>query len=142
DVAAYSGDYLRHEVAAEGLTRNIPAFSRFLEVAALCHGEIINYSNVSNDAQVPRTTVQEYFQILFDTLVAFEVPAWQQTRKRKPISTSKFYFFDVGVARYLRHEGKVEPRSPQFGDAFEAYIFHELKTYVDYNGKETVHYWR
>jgi len=136
------GTYLKEEIAAEGLTRNIPAFSRFLEVAALCNGQLINYAKISNDAQVARSTVQEYFQILKDTLVAYEVPAWLGSRKRKPISTSKFYFFDVGIARFLQNRSPFRMKSPEFGEAFETYIFHELKTYADYHTAGDIGYWR
>ena len=99
DLAAYAGDYLREEVAAEAIVRNIGAFSRFLQVAALAHGEMINFANLASDAQVPASTVREYYEILKDTLIAHEVPAFTDTRKRKAISTSKYYLFDVGVAR-------------------------------------------
>jgi len=142
ELETYAGTYLKEEIAAEGLTRNVPAFSRFLEVAALCNGQVANYTKVSNDAQVARSTVQEYFQILKDTLVAYEVPAWLGSKKRKPISTSKFYFFDSGVARFLQNRPPVRAGSPEFGALFENYIFHELKTFSDYHGASTISYWR
>lgn len=142
DLKAYAGDYLKEEIAQEGLTRNVPAFSRFLQVAAMCNGKLINYSNISNDAQVPTSTVQEYFQILRDTLIAFDVPAWKKSIKRKPISTSKFYFFDVGVVRYLQNRSALQNGSPEFGDAFETYIAHEIKSYADYTGMGALCYWR
>lgn len=88
DLRSYVGDYLQLEIAAEGLTRNIAAFSRFLEVAAQCNGQIINYTEIANDAQVPRTTIYEYFQILKDTLIAWELPSWTKPKKRKPIATT------------------------------------------------------
>ena len=142
DLKAYAGDYLREEIAAEGLTRNVPAFSRFLEVAALCNATMINYSRISSDAQIARSTVQEYFRILEDTLVAHQLPAWRHGKKRKPIATSKFYFFDNGVVRHLRNQGQIKRRSPDFGAAFESYLFHELKSYTDYSGGKTLGYWR
>ncbi|PIQ86086.1 MAG: hypothetical protein COV74_06145 [Candidatus Omnitrophica bacterium CG11_big_fil_rev_8_21_14_0_20_45_26] len=142
DLAAYVGAYLKEEIAAEGLTRNIPAFSRFLEVAALCNGQLINYANISNDAQVARTTIQEYFEILKDTLVAYEVPGWKKTKKRKPIGTSKLYLFDTGVTRFLQNRAQFRQGSPEFGEAFESFIFHELKTYADYHQAGEVCYWR
>ncbi len=144
DLADYVGTYLREEVAAEGLTRNIPAFSRFLEVAALCSGQQINYAKISNDSQVARSTVQEYFEILKDTLLAYELPAWQKSVKRKPVQVHKFYFFDVGVARSLRGGGPVREKTPEFGAALEAFIFHELRAYADYRGspREDLSYWR
>lgn len=142
DLAAYIGTYLNHEIAAEGVTRNVPAFSRFLEIAALGHAEQIHFTNIASDAQVPRTTVHEYYQILQDTLIAHEIPAWQETRKRKPVATSKYYFFDWGIARKLQRIGGVEPGSALFGKAFESIIFQELKAYCDYNGIDRLHYWR
>jgi predicted AAA+ superfamily ATPase len=142
DLRAYAGAYLQEEIAAEGATRNVPAFSRFLEVAALCNARILNYSNISNDAQVARTTVQEYFRILMDTYFASTISPWKKSRKRKAITTDKFYMFDTGLARYLRNQGAIAERSPAFGDAFETYIFHELKSYVDYRGIGEVGYWR
>lgn len=134
DLAAYVGTYLREEVANEALTRNVPAFARFLEIAALCNAEQINYSKIASDAQVARTTVQEYFQILRDTLLGWDVPVWQRTKKRKAVATPKFWFFDWGVVRHLRGTGRVKAPSPEFGHAFEAWIGHELKTWCDYRG--------
>jgi predicted AAA+ superfamily ATPase len=142
DLKAYVGTYLKEEIAAEGLTRNVPAFSRFLEVAALCNGRLINFTKISNDAQVARTTVQEYFQILKDTLVAWEVTPWRKSRKRKPISTSKFYFFDPGIARVLQNRSFLKRGSPEFGEALETYMFHELKAYADYRSAGEICYWR
>ena len=142
DLKAYVSNYLKEEIAAEGLTRNIPAFSRFLQVAALCNGLLINYTNIANDAQVPSSTVQEYFQILRDTLIGFDVPAWKKSQKRKPISTSKFYFFDIGVVRYLQNRSGLKKGSPEFGDAFETYLAHELKAFLDYENMGELYYWR
>ncbi len=141
DLDAYTGTYLQQEIVAEGATRNVPAFSRFLHVAALCNATVVNYTNVSNDAQVPRTTVYEYFEILKDTLLLHEVPAWRHSHKRKPLTSSKYYFFDVGVASAL--QGRlVKPGTPEFGLAFETWILHELLSYRDYLSGEPVNYWR
>lgn len=142
DLGAYVGNYLKEEIAAEALTRNVPAFSRFLEVAALCHGTMLNFSEVASDAQVPVSTVREYFHILEDTLVARQLPAWTRTRTRKAIGTAKHYFFDIGVVRHLQHRSGLARRSPEFGDAFESYIFHELSSYIDYTEAMPLAYWR
>ncbi len=131
DLSAYVGDYLRQEIAAEGLTRNVPAFSRVLEQAARCHGGFANYTAISQHAHVPANTVREYFQILRDTLLCHEVPALK-TKKREALSRPKFFLFDIGVANYLLDRRGLRPRSPEFGFAFEALIFHELRTYIDY----------
>ncbi len=142
DLRAYVGTYLREEIAAEGLTRNIPAFSRFLEIAALCNGQLLNYTKISNDAQVARSTVQEYFQILKDTLIAYELTSWKKSSKRKPLSTSKFYFFDCGVVRYLQKRSFIKPGSPEFGELLETLVFHELAAYCDYHGSLSLNYWK
>ncbi|MBI2294565.1 MAG: ATP-binding protein [Betaproteobacteria bacterium] len=141
DLDAYTGTYLQQEIVAEAVTRNAPAFSRFLRVAALCNATLVNFTNVANDAQVPRTTVYEYFEILGDTLLLHEVPAWRLSRKRKPLASSKYYFFDVGVASAL--QGRlVKPGTPEFGAAFESWLLHELIAWRDYLSDEPVHYWR
>jgi predicted AAA+ superfamily ATPase len=142
DLRAYAGDYLRQEIAAEGLTRNVPAFSRFLEVAALCNGQLLNYSAIASDAQVPVSTVREYFQILEDTLIAYRLAPFRMSVKRKPIVTPKLYFFDGGIARHLQHRAGLRAGSPEFGEAFEAYLHHELRTYLDYSGDGELAYWR
>jgi uncharacterized protein len=141
DLEAYAGSYLQQEVVAEGVTRNVPAFSRFLKVAALCNGTVVNFTNVSNDAQVPRTTVYEYFEILKDTLLLYELPSWRKSKKRKPLTSSKYYFFDVGVVATLQGR-QFRPGTPEFGEAFETYLMHELVSYSDYISGEPLSYWR
>jgi predicted AAA+ superfamily ATPase len=141
DLKAYAGTYLQQEIVAEGASRNIPAFSRFLRVAALCNATIVNFTKVANDAQVARTTVYEYFEILKDTLIVHEVPAWRKSRRRKPLASSKYYFFDVGVTAALQ-EREFRWHTPEFGEAFETYIFHELSCYRDYVCHEAISYWR
>jgi len=141
DLEAYTGSYLQQEVVAEGVTRNVPAFSRFLRVAALCNGTVVNFTNVSNDAQVPRTTVYEYFEILKDTLLLYELPSWRKSKKRKPLTSSKYYFFDVGVVASLQGR-QFRPGTPEFGEAFETYLMHELVSYTDYISGEPLNYWR
>jgi predicted AAA+ superfamily ATPase len=142
DLQSYSGQYLKEEIAGEAKVRNIGAFSRFLEVAGLCNGQMINYSQIASDAQVPVSTTREYFQILYDTFLATELKAFNQTIKRKPISTSKFYFFDIGIARFLQGRQGLKEKSPEFGEAFEHYIFHELSAYCSYKMKGPLNYWR
>lgn len=142
DLLAYTGSYLQQEIVAEGVTRNVPAFSRFLRVAALCNGTIVNFTNIANDAQVPRTTVYEYFEILKDTLIIHELPPWKKSIKRKPISSSKYYFFDTGVAASLQGRQHTKQGTTEFGEAFETYIFHELMCYRDYISGDDLTYWR
>ena len=141
DRQANTGYYLQQEIVSEGATRNVPAFSRFLRVAALCNGKVVNFTNVGNDAQVPRTTVYEYFEILKDTLILYELPAWRKSRKRKPLASSKYYFFDVGVVSALQGR-EFRPGTPEFGEAFETYVMHELTSYRDYVSGEALSHWR
>jgi len=141
DLESYAGTYLQQEVVAEGSARNIPAFSRFLRIAALCNGTVVNFTNIANDAQVPRTTVYEYFEVLKDSLILHELPAWQGSRKRKPLVSSKYYFFDVGVAGFL--QGRLfAPGTPEYGEAFETYIAHELRACRGYLGIDAPSFWR
>ena len=141
DLDAYTGSYLQQEIVAEGVTRNVPAFSRFLKVAAFCNGTVVNFTNVSNDSQVPRTTIYEYFEILKDTLLLYQLPAWRKSKKRKPLASSKYYFFDVGVTATLQGR-QFRPGTPEFGEAFETYLMHELVSWRDYISGELLSYWR
>ena len=141
DLEAYAGAYLQQEILAEGATRNVPAFSRFLRVAAACNATVVNFTAVASDAQVPRTTVYEYFDILRDTLLLHEVPAWTRSSARKPLVSPKYYFFDVGVASWLQGR-PVLKGTPEFGPAFETWLLHELVCHRDYAGGSPIKHWR
>ena len=142
DLAAYAGDYLKEEVAAEAVVRNVGAFSRFLGIAALEHGRMVNYSHIANDAQLPASTARAYYDILKDTFIAREVPAVTETRKRKAISTSKYYLFDIGLARHLQGRKGLAPGTPEYGESFESFIYQELAAYCSYNQLDPPGYWR
>ena len=143
DLKAYVGTYLKEEIRAEGLTRSIENFSRFLEVAGLTSGEQINFSAVADDAGFPPRTVREHYQILEDTLVGHLLPAYQKTSKRKPVATSKFYFFDIGVANTLKRTPVIEEGSDAYGRALEHLIFLELRGFLDYHRLDhELTYWR
>ncbi len=133
DLRSYVGTYLQEEIRAEGLVRSMEAFSRFLDVAALSNGGLINFTEVGSDAGVPPRTVREHFQLLEDTLIGHMLPPFQATVKRKPVATSKFYLFDVGLAHHLMHRSAVSPGSPEYGQALEHQIFIELKAYLSYH---------
>jgi predicted AAA+ superfamily ATPase len=141
DLEAYAGTYLQQEVVAEGATRNVPAFSRFLGVAAACNATVVNFTAVASDAQVPRTTVYEYFDILRDTLLLHEVPAWTRSSARKPLVSPKYYFFDVGVVSWLQGRA-VRRGTPEFGPAFETWLLHELVCHRDDTGGPPIRHWR
>ncbi|MYN66794.1 MAG: ATP-binding protein [Acidobacteria bacterium] len=142
-LASYVDRYLTEEIAAEGLARNLPRFARFLQTAATTNAQMLNYSNVARDAQVPRQTVVQWYEVLRDTLIAFELPAWSRTVKRKAIETAKFYFFDTGVVRALRRLPPVSEASADFGEFFEHLVFLELRAWIDYRRPRTpLAYWR
>ena len=134
-VDSYVEDYLKEEIADEGLSRNLPAFSSFLYSAALSDTEIVNFSNIARDCGVSSPTVKEHFQILVDTLIAKFLPAYIRRPKRRVIQAPKFYFFDVGIVNYLTKRNNIEPKSELFGKAFENWVFHELNVYNSYNEK-------
>jgi len=143
DLKACVGTYLREEIQAEGLTRSIENFSRFLEVAGLTSGEQINFTAVAADAGYPPRTVREHYQILEDTLVGHQLPAYQKTSKRKPVATAKFYLFDVGVANTLKRTPLIEQGSDAYGRALEHLVFLELRSLVDYHRLDhELAYWR
>ena len=143
ELADYVDEYLRQEIISEGAARNLPAFGRFLEIAALSNGEQIDYSSISRDAQVPRSTVHEYFGILRDTLIADEVPSWKGGISRKTVETAKFYFFDTGVTRILARRREVSSGTPEFGHLFETLVYHELRCYLDTRSRNgEIDYWR
>ena len=96
--------YLKEEVAAEGLVRNIGPFAHFLDIAAANDGETINFNNVARECSVSVKTVQQYFQILEDTASGFsEIPAWNRSERRRLVSHPRYYFFDTGVTNILAH---------------------------------------
>lgn len=140
---SYVKDYLKEEIAEEGLSRNLPAFSNFLYSAALSDTEIVNFSNIARDCAVSSPTVKEHFQILVDTLIAKFLPAYIRRPKRRIIQAPKFYFFDVGIVNYLTKRNNIEPKSELFGKAFENWVFHELSVYNSYREKYyDFSYWR
>jgi predicted AAA+ superfamily ATPase len=140
---AYVGDYLKEEIAAEALTRNIPAFSRFLQIASLSNGELTNYNNIASECGVSAPTVKEYFLILEDTLVGRMLPAFRKRAKRRLIGAPKFFFFDIGIVAHLTRRGKVKPGSELFGRAFEHLIYMELTAHSGYSEVNyPIAYWK
>lgn len=139
----YINVYLQEEIAGEGLVRQLPKFERFLDVAAITNAEELNYSNIASDIMMSRTAVKEWYGILYDTLIAFSVPPYTRTQKRKTVETERFYFFDAGIVRHLLGLGPVSDTQTEFGKLFETYMANELRAYLDYNRrKERLCYWR
>lgn len=140
---AYVADYLKEEVAAEGLVRNLPAFSGFLNAAALSDGELINFANIGADCGVAGPTARSYFEILEDTLIGRWLPAYRRRPKRRVIAAPKFYLSDVGVVNRLARRGRLSRGSDAYGRAFENWVFHELSAYLDYaDADDDLSYWR
>lgn len=142
ELRAYVADYLHNEVAAEALTRNLPAFSEFLRVAALGCGEILNLENVAREVGVSARAVANYYDILEDTLLGERLPAWRQKSSRRMVRGDKFYFFDPGVSNFLARR---RPRTgtPEFGKSLEHLVWMELRAYQAYRQQDLeMHYWR
>ena len=143
ELASYASLYLREEVQAEALTRNVPAFARFLDVIALANGEELNFQSLASDCGVSPATLKTYVEILADTMLGFSLPGYTKTEKRKAIVRSKHYLFDVGVTGALTGRGIVAPRSELFGRAFEHFIIQEVRAALSYERSTTpLCYWR
>jgi predicted AAA+ superfamily ATPase len=141
---AYLRDYLKEEVFAEGLTRNIPAFSRFFDSMGYSHGELTNYANIARDCGVDAKTVKEYYQILVDTLLGTMIEPYKRRQERQVITkASKFYLFDVGVAGAITQRHIPQERGDQFGKALEHFILMEILAHRSYRELNyDVNFWR
>lgn len=143
ELDAYVNTYLKEEIQAEGLIRKLPPFSRFLRTAALSNGQILNFTEVASDSQVPPSTVREYYAILVDTLVGFFLEPWTRSKKRKAIQTAKFYFFDTGVTHTIAGTKHLDRNSDAYGISFEQFIGMEIRAYLSYSRtKEPLTFWR
>ena len=141
---AYVDIYLTDEIRNEGLVRNLVGFARFLDVAGLCNGEMINANNIARDCGIDRVTVQAYYQILIDTMLGYQIYPYRKKIKREIItSTPKFYLFDVGVANYIAKQNISALSGAAAGKSFEHFILMELMAYIGINRVRTdIHYWR
>lgn len=135
--------YLREEIRAEGLIRNLLPFSRFLKQAALSNGTLLNFAQMASDAEVPASTIREYYSILEDTLVGFLLEPWTQSKKRKALQTAKFYFFDPGVNHTLAGTKTLDRNSNLYGSSFEQFVGMELRSFLSYSRiKDPLTFWR
>lgn len=142
-LSAYIDIYLKEEIKEEALVRNLRSFQRFLEVAALTNGEMVNYNNIAQDCGVSANTASAYFDILEDTLLGFRVPAYTQTQKRRLVQAPRFYYFDVGIVNHLLHRKNLTRGTAEYGHAFEHLVMQELRAWLSYNGNgEALSYWR
>lgn len=139
---SYVATYLKEEVQQEGLTRNMPAFHRFLQAASFSQGSPLNISNVASDCSVERKVVEGYFSILRDLLLSIEVPIFSKKAKRELIKKSKFYFFDAGVYRAIRPMGPLDSDIDVNGFALETLVLQNIKAVNDYfNYEYELFYW-
>ena len=143
ELDAYVRTYLMEEIQAEGLIRRLPPFHRFLQTAALANGELINFTNIGSDAQVSPSTVREHYQLLEDTLVGFFLLPWIKSKRRKAISTAKFYFFDTGITHTLAGTKHLERNSDLFGRSMEHFLAMEIRSALSYQrSREPFSFWR
>ncbi|MBM3282867.1 ATP-binding protein [Candidatus Gottesmanbacteria bacterium] len=123
---SYVKTYLEEEIQQEGLTRNLGAFSRFLETASFSQGSVLNVSQIARDAAIERKVVENYFSILEDLLIGVRLPVFSKKAKRRLILHPKFYFFDAGVYRTIRPKGPLDMPEMIEGTAFETLLFQEI----------------
>ena len=142
-LAAYIEVYLKEEIKEEALVRNLGAFQRFLEVAALTDGEMVNNNNIAQDCGVSASTVSSYFDILEDTLIGYRIPAFRRVMKRRLVQAPRFYYFDIGVANHLLHRKELVRGTIDYGHAFEHLVIQELVAWLHYtHSEEELSYWR
>lgn len=132
----YVDTYLRQEIIEEGVVRKLEPFSRLLQVAAMRNGQILNIENIAREARVGRTTVDTYFEILYDTLIGYRLPAYQPGIKAKETAHPKFYFFDSGVARAAAGLTREPIDSALAGFFFETFLLNEVRAYSEYSRKK------
>lgn len=141
-LSGYVKVYLDEEIREEGEVRELDAFERFMEVAAISDGEMLNYSNIASDCGVSAKTVKSYFQILYDTLIGYEIPAYRKEIKRRIVQAPRFYYFDVGLANYLLGRHSLKRGTDDYGHAFEHFVMQEIIAYKGYNDKrDEISYW-
>lgn len=129
---SYVNDYLKEEILAEALVRNLPSFSDFLRASALSDTEVVDYTNIASDCGVRSPTVKNYYEILCDTLQGFFLPSYSRRPKRKIIHAPKFYYANVGVVNWLAKRKEIEPSSEAFGKAYENVIINEIRAWNSY----------
>jgi uncharacterized protein len=140
---AYIGVYLREEVLAEGLVRHLGTFARFIEVMSFSQGSLVNTAQIARESQVSRQTVDNYLQILEDLLLSFTLPVFTRRAQRALIQHPKFYYFDVGVYRFLRPKGPLDQEADLEGAALEGLVAQHLHAWTQAQ-KEThqLSFWR
>jgi predicted AAA+ superfamily ATPase len=142
-LASYVNTYLQEEVQQEGITRNIPAFARFLRTASFCQASFLNISAVARECGVERKVVEQWFLALEDLLLAVRLPVFRRRANRSMTAHAKFFLFDAGVYRTLRPRGPLDSSEEIDGAALETFVLNELRAANTYRklGYE-LHSWR
>ncbi len=142
-LGAYASLYLEQEVQAEGLTRNVGNFTRFLEAVSFSHGTQLNVSAVARECEVERKVVAGYVGILEDLLLAFRVPVFRKRAKRATVTHEKIYLFDAGVFRSLRPKGPLDRPDEIDGQALEGLVAQHLRAWAAHSSRDVeVFFWR
>jgi predicted AAA+ superfamily ATPase len=134
-LSAYVNTYLKEELQAEGVIRNVPPFVRFLAVAGQLNAQVVNAQNIAREAAVARSTVDTYFSVLSDTLVGHILPAWRPGLKVREAAQPKFYWFDPGVARAAAGLLRDPADRRWQGASLETLIYHELRIHNEISRK-------
>jgi len=140
---SYTETYLKEEVAAEGLVRNIGPFAQFLDIAAANDGETVNFNNIARECSVSVKTVQQYYQILEDTFLAIKLPAWSKSERRRLVAHPRYYFFDTGVTNALAHTLTDQLNPKVYGRRFEQFVICQIMAFIQYMRMDLqLYYWR
>ena len=140
-LTAYAQLYLKEEIQAEALVRNLSGFARFLPIAALYQGQALNVSNIAREAGIARTTVVGYLEILEETLLCFRLPAFEAKMRVRERKLPKWYWCDPGLVRAIkRSSGVLIPE--ETGALFEGLVAQLLRAYIDYRRIfDVMYYW-
>jgi len=140
-LTAYAHLYLKEEIQAEALVKNLPGFARFLPIAALFHGQIVNVTNIAREAGVARTTAAGYLDILEETLLCFRLPAYEAKLRVRERKLPKWYWCDSGIVRVMkRTKGELVPE--ERGALFEGMVAQLLRAYKNYRDTfDEMYYW-
>lgn len=141
-IQSYIGDYLQQEIVEEAIVRKLDSFTRFLQVAALSNGEIVNYTNIAQECGISSKAVKEYFSILEETLLGFYLPSYTRVIKRRVIQSPKFYYFDVAIPNHLLHRVPLQQGTDLYGHALEHLVIQELRAFLSYRHPfKSLSYW-
>jgi predicted AAA+ superfamily ATPase len=142
-LSAYVNTYLREEIRQEGLVRTLGAFSRFLDIAASQHSELVSFSDMARECGVSSHTIKSYYEILEDTMIAFPLQAWSKSPRKRMVSHPRYYFFDLGVVNALNRMLSADPDPRIRGKLFESFLITEIHRHLLYSRSEArLFFWR